>query len=120
MNIQKQLETINSLEINERINYINDILTIVYKFENLNNDNELQGLSILDCLKEIRLSRFVESDMDLRLLDGALIIARSLKNHNKRLLELLNDAIYYSNYYPEKYNKSELKKEIAKIESFKA
>ena len=120
MNIQKQIEIINSLEVNERINHINDLLIMVSKFETLINDNEIQGLSILDCLSNIRASRFVESDMDIKLLDGSLIIARNLKNHKKRLLELLNDAIYYSNYYPEKYNKSELKKEIAKIESSKA
>lgn len=60
-----------------------------------------------------RSSRFIESD--IRLLETSLQIARKLKSKRKILKEILNDILYYSNFYPEKYNKIELEKEINQL-----
>lgn len=54
---------------------------------------------------------------DIEILNISLLIARKLKSERKVLKLILNDIIYYSNYYPEKYNKIELEKELKELEN---
>jgi len=117
MDFKKKIAFINSLKLDERIEYVDELLDLVSKFENINTKTITLGLNIVDCLQGIRTSRFIESDTDIKLLEASLKITRSLKSQKKLLKGLLNDAIYYSGYYPKKYNKSELEKELAEIES---
>lgn len=117
MDIQKKIDSINALKLDNRIEHIEELLEFASKFKNLNNNNETLGLKVINCLQGIRSSRFIDSDMDLKLLDASLTIARNLNTHKKLLIGLINDAIYYSNYYPKKYNKSDLEKELKTISS---
>lgn len=119
MDIQKQIDLINSLDLGERINHLEDLFIAISKFDNSNKDNDLLGVNIIDCLNGIRSWRFIESDTDMKLLDISLVIARKLVDKKNNLIVLLEDAVYYSNYYPERFNKSKLEKEIAEITNSK-
>lgn len=52
----------------------------------------------------------------MKLLDFSLLIARKLKGEDKILKGILNDILYYSNFYPEKYDKEALQKEVDRLE----
>jgi hypothetical protein len=36
---------------------------------------------------------------------------------NKEIIDVLKGMLYYSNYYPENYNKSDLEKEIMELQN---
>lgn len=108
MNIQEQIDSINSLELDKRINFITDLITISNNYLLLKDGEDSLGLSIINCIASIRTSRFIESDTDVKLIDISLLIARKLKGESKILKGILNDLIYYSNFYPEKYNRESL------------
>ncbi|MEO6303050.1 MAG: hypothetical protein ABIP51_07740 [Bacteroidia bacterium] len=114
MNIQEQIDNINSLELDKRINFITDLINISNSYI-LGDGNHSLGLNIINCLSSLRTSRFIESDTDIKLLDISLRIARKLKGESDILKGILNDLMYYSNFYPEKYNKETLQNEIDRI-----
>lgn len=115
MDFQKQIDTINSTNRSERILQIPIILDLAKLYLNSGIDNDKLSLNFIDCINEIRQLRFIESDSDMNLLDVALLIARKMKNNQNLLENLLNDALYYSNYFPDKYNRLYLENEIKLI-----
>ncbi|MGB4774054.1 MAG: hypothetical protein WBP45_02680 [Daejeonella sp.] len=115
MDIQKQIDTINSVKLDERISFWEDLIFMADEYLNSINQDETLALNIINCIGGIRTSRFIESDIDIKLLDASLRIARKLVKHKKILKDILKDILYYSNYYPEKYNKELLEQEIKNI-----
>ncbi len=114
MEIQKKIDYINSLDLYKRMELLEDLLEIASEFENSKIENDKLGYNLVSCLIGMR-SAFDESDIDIKLLDHALKIARKSLKKTKLLKGLLISALYYSNYYPEKYNKESLEREIAQI-----
>lgn len=110
------MDYINSLKLDEKINHWQDLKLLVNKYLSSVNITHQQNLDIIDCLRGIRMSRFIDSNVDIEILDAALLIARSLDNQNEILREILNDILYYSNFHPEKYTKLELEKELKELE----
>lgn len=114
MEIQEKIDYINSLDLYKRMALSEDLLAIVDDYQNSKIQNDKLAYNIVSCLVGMR-SAFEESDMDLKLLDPALKIARKSLKKTELLRGLLNSALCYSNYYPKKYNKEELEKEISEI-----
>jgi len=115
MTIQEKINFINSLKLDDRISHRQDLILLAQNYLGSEKINETQSIELFNCLSSIRTSRFVDSDIDMELLDISLLVARKLQNHNNILKGILNDILYYSNYYPEKYNKEELEKEIKQL-----
>ena len=113
--LQNKIDFINALNLDERINHWQDLILLSNKYLNSENINDSLSLKIINCFNGIRISRFIDSDIDIKLLDISLLVARKLENQNIILKGILNDILYYSNYYPEKYNKLGLEKEIKKL-----
>jgi hypothetical protein len=116
MEIELLLDKINSFELDQRVSYVNDLIKIASSFiEACDHDvNVSLGLKILNCIEGIRSSRFVESDIDLELIEISIKIARKIKD-NKSLKSLLKSLLYYSNYFPGKYVKSEIENELKEL-----
>jgi len=110
--MQEKINFINSLKLDERISYRQDLILLAQNYLVSETISESQSIELINCLNNIRTSRFVDSDIDMELLDISLLIARKLQHHNNILKGILNDILYYSNYYPKKYNKEELEVEI--------
>lgn len=116
MNIQEQIDKINSFELDKRLSLISDLIAISNNYLSLKEVNNSLGINIISCLSSIRTYRFIESEIDMKLLDFSLLIARKLKGEDKILKGILNDILYYSNFYPEKYDKEALQKEVDRLE----
>jgi hypothetical protein len=112
MSIQGKFDYINSLKPDERINHWQELALLANDYLSSENIDDKQNLAFINCIGGLRTSRFIESDIDMELLDISLLIARKLKNQRGIVKGILNDILYYSNFYPEKYNKDELEKEI--------
>lgn len=115
MDIQEKIDYVNSLKLDERINHWQDLVLLANDYLSSGNIDDKQNLEFINCISGLRTSRFIQSDIDMELLDISLLIARNFKSQRKILKGILNDILYYSNYYPEKYNKIELEKEINQL-----
>ena len=115
MNTEDKINYINSLALDKRISQWEDLILLSNDYLNSQNIEDKLSLNFINCLSGLRSSRFIESDIDIRLLETALQIARKLKGNRKILKGILNDILYYSNFYPEKYNKIELEREINQL-----
>lgn len=82
---------------------------------NSNNLEDNLSIDIITCIDQIRSSRFIESDLDIKLLELSLKIARKLKSNKIILKEIISNILYYANYYPEKFDKMELEKEMTQL-----
>ncbi|WP_320053026.1 hypothetical protein [uncultured Acetobacteroides sp.] len=116
MNIREKIDYVNSLKLDERINYWQDLILLANEYLSLGNIDEQQSLDFIDCFRGLRTSRFIQSDIDMILLDTSLLIARKLKSNRKILKGILDDILYYSDFYPEKYNRDELENEINELD----
>jgi hypothetical protein len=116
MNIQERIDFINSLKLDTRVSYLREVVSFAKDFLNTKEEiNKILGENILYCLNGIRSSRFIDSDVDMELLDLCLAIAKKLSNQKKIMLSILKDILYYSSDYPDRYNKLEIEKEIQQL-----
>lgn len=115
MNIEDKINYINSLKLDERISHWEDLILLANEYLSSKYIEDKLSLNFINCISGIRSSRFMESDIDVRLLEISLQIARKIKSNRNILKGILNDILYYSNFYPEKYNKIELEKEINQL-----
>jgi hypothetical protein len=118
MNILDKIELINSQGLDKRINAWKDLCDLASFFLTSKSQDITIAYKIIECAKGIRSSRFIDSDIDITFLNISLEIAYKFNVNPKLLKELLINALYYSNYFPDKYNKIEIEKEIQKIERF--
>jgi len=102
--------------LTQRISFYNELVEIVDIYVNSSKINKGLSNEIFNCIQGMRTSRFIDSDLDIVLLDKALLIAR-LDLSNKEILSVLKGMLYYSKFNPENYNTNKLEKEIKKIES---
>ena len=115
MNTEDKINRINSLKLDERMSHLEDLILLSNDYLSSQNIEDEMSLNFINCLNGLRSSRFIESENDIRLLDVSLRIARKLKSNKMILKAILIDILYYSSFYPEKYNRTELEKEINKI-----
>ena len=113
--MKEKIDFINSLTLDERIKYWQDLIMLANQYLKSENITDDQSLSLINCINGLRTSRFIQTEIDLELLDASLPIARILNNQKTVLKGILNDILYYSNFYPEKYNKDELEKELNEL-----
>lgn len=119
MDIREQIKKINSLQLSDRTSHLDDLLKSISDFGNTDNFSEELGLDIINCLGGMRSWGHIDSDLDMKILDVSLSVARKYKIP-KRLLEgLLKSALYYSTYYPNRYNVVELEEELSRINKTK-
>lgn len=115
MKIKEKIEFINSIKIDERVAYWEELGTMSIEYLHTNKRDENLILEIINCLNGIRSSRFMESNVEVKILDVLLVLARTLKEQKQMLINILTDVIYYSNYYPERYNKVALDEELKEL-----
>jgi len=119
MDIREQIKRINSLQLSDRTSHLDALLQAISDFRNTDNTSEALGLEIINCLGGMRTWGHIDSDVDMKILDAALSVARKF-NVPKRMLEgLLKSALYYSTYYPNRYNSAELEAELSRINKTK-
>lgn len=118
MDILDKINLINTLALDKRINAWEDLVDLASFFLNSRSQDISIANKIIECARGVRSSKFIDTDIDIKLLNISLEIAHKLKVNPTLLKGLLADALYYSNYFPDKYNKIELEKEIQKIERF--
>lgn len=116
--LNEKIDLINSADLNERINYLDDLIDIINQFTFYQEkDCHTLGSRIIDCITGLRSSRFIESDTDMKLLDASLIIAKKINIDKRILKQLLSEQLYYSNFIIERYNKIEIEKAIEQLEN---
>jgi len=116
MNLKQIIEDINHLELDSRKERLNQLLEISNYYISNNLDNSVIAYDILDCIDGMRQSRFIETSEELELINISLKIARAISDKLK-ILSYLKDLIYYTYYYPDKYDKKIIEKEINDIET---
>lgn len=110
-----KIDHINSLPYNERVNYVNVLIDLVNEYLINNSKDEPLGVKLVKCIVGVRASELINSEVDMKLIDASLKIARNFTNNRELLIQLLNSALYYSSFYPVKYNRNELESEIQKL-----
>lgn len=115
MEIIDRIKLINSFALDKRVQYASELISITNQILKEDPNNIELAENILSCMSGLRTSRFIESDVDIQLLDVSNSLIRTFKLGNQYLSKILKDQLYYSNYYPEKYNKQEIEIEIAAI-----
>ena len=115
-NIKERITIINSVDLTQRISFYDELVGIVDMYVNSTKINKDLSSEIYNCIQGMRICRLIENDLDLILLDKALLIAR-LNLSNKEIISVLKDILYYSKYNPENYNTNKLEQEIKELES---
>ena len=117
MNIEETLNKIKLTKFENRIELLEDLIAAVNLYKYHETKEDALALRILDCISEMRSSKFIDTPNDLLLLDASIEIANSLSKKKAILIPLLKDAIYYSNYYPETYDKKKLESYLNNIQN---
>jgi hypothetical protein len=116
MDIKKKIDQINSLKLNDRLAVWQDLLVMAKEFANLETKDDILGVELVNCINDVRSARFIESDVDMILLDVVFLIASELQGNKEIMKSTLLAMIYYANFYPEKYEKIQLENKIKALE----
>ena len=123
MDLEKRIKEFLELNHKNRLDSWKELLLIGEEFVGLKSDNQSLAKVIADAILDHRSlmgsSKAYESatEIDLALCEVCTPIDRIAYKNSRLLIEFLKSDLYYSNYYPEKFNKSLLENEIKALQN---
>lgn len=121
MDVEANLETFKQIDLKEQLLNWQILVNIANSFLRGYTKNTALAREISRAIYAHRIlmasSKAYEGavDIDINLCRLALDIARVGYPNDKELLPFLNDALYYSNYYPDIFDKQALEEEKHRI-----
>jgi hypothetical protein len=122
MNIEERIDCFLAMDYKKRLDSWGELLSLSKDFIDCKINNKELAKRIAEAILNHRLlmgsSKAYESafEIDTDLLYISIPIARIAYGKSKHLIEFLNSGIYYSDVLPNRFNKTELEKEIMEIE----
>jgi len=107
-NFHNQLDLINSLPLDQRIGKIDKLIKISEDYLANITYNDDTCNKIIETVLGLRSSRFIESEIDVKLLTLILELAKTLRTPSTQIKNIIKDTQYYLQLLPESSNKKEL------------
>lgn len=103
-----QLDLINSLPLDQRIGKIDVLIKVSEDYLANKTYNDEACNKIIESILGLKSSRYIDSEIDIRLLILILELASTLKTPSVQIKSIITDTQYYLQLLPESSKKKEL------------